>query len=466
VKAAGALAAAILAAALPPAAWGAELAGAFKGRSVILVSIDTLRADRLGAYGYARPTSPALDAFASTAQLFERAYSHSPRTAESHMSLMTGVLPTAHGVMNWRRQTQTAPSRPEGLTTLAEIYRKAGYRTVAYTSGGNVEGVLGFEHGFDAYLDVGADSLSVARLALADLARSRRPFFLFVHTYAVHDPYLPRPEFARMFADPSYSGNVITDAERFEHIVLASRSPQRDPRFERYDVYWSRVNFRSPEDARQLSDLYDAGIRQMDEDLGALLEACDRLPGGQAVLAIVSDHGEEFGEHRGFIHNSLYEEVLHVPLLLRLPGRRAARHKATVSLSDTMPTLLELSGLPLPKPLQAASLLPLIEGTETRDRAIVGDWNETDRSALRLGDLKLIRSGAKELLFDVAADPGERTDLLPLAADRAYPLRLALERTQEASTALRAQFGPAPPATIDPETRRQLQALGYIGGAP
>ena len=115
------------------------------------------------------------------------------------MSLFTGVLPAAHGVLNW---DEGGASRPEGLPTLASILERAGYRTAAYTGGGNVAAGLGFDHGFDTYADTSGTSLALASLALEDLSRARRPFFLFLHTYAVHDPYLPPPEHAQLFVDP------------------------------------------------------------------------------------------------------------------------------------------------------------------------------------------------------------------------------------------------------------------------
>jgi arylsulfatase A-like enzyme len=448
--------------ALPPAAWSADLAGTFKGKSVVLVSIDTLRADRLGAYGYARPTSPALDALAAQSQVFLNCYSHSPKTAESHMSLMTGVLPPAHGVMNWTREGRMSVSRAQGLTSLAESFQKAGYRTLAYTSGGNVAGVLGFSYGFDSYSDAGRSSLQLAPLVLEDLLRSPQPFFLFVHTYAVHDPYMPRPEFARMFTDPAYAGRMVWDPEVIEKQAKAEGRGRQNHWFDLHDAYWSRVT-KSAEDLRQLSDLYDAGIRQMDQDLKRLLDVYERAAAKGAVLMLVSDHGEEFAEHGQFTHSSLYQEVLHVPLVLRLPGVAASRAQTVVPLSDAMPTLLELAGLPVPEHVQARSLLPILAGRDTRDRPVASDWIQRGARALRIGPLKLIRDPDAERLFDLDADPGEKSNLLPEAKNRSYPLKLALDRIGEACVAVKARFGAGKPTSVDPETRKQLEALGYVG---
>lgn len=431
--------------------------GAFKGRSVVLVSIDTLRADRLGAYGYPRPTSPAIDALARESLLFERCYSHSPKTAESHMSLFTGVLPTVHGVVNWTQDGIARGSRPEGLATLASLLRESGYRTQAYTAGGNVAGALGFEHGFDSYVEAHDTSLELARLALQELARQRRPFFLFAHTYAVHDPYLPPRDTARLFVDPAYAGRIVSDRDRLREAAGA------DPDWhDLHRAYWARVDARDPRDVRQLSDLYDAGIREMDTQLGPLLEDFRRLLGDSGILVFLSDHGEEFAEHHGFTHNTLFQEVLHVPLLLRLPGVAARRAPAIVSLSDVMPTLLDLLGLRTPDYVQARSLVPVIAGAERRDRPVVSEQRVADQAAIRLGDLKYIRAG-REMLFDLAADPGETQNLLPSAKQRVYPVSLALDRYGEVSQALKTRFGAGRAPKLDAETRRQLQALGYLG---
>jgi arylsulfatase A-like enzyme len=436
-----------------------SLKAALRGRSIVMVSIDTLRADRLGAYGYPRGTSPAIDALAGESVVFERCYSHSPKTAESHMSLMTGVWPSAHGVVNWSADPRLVSTRPQGLTTLAAVLRAAGYRTAAYTEGGNVSGALGFEHGFHSYSESGDSSLSLARLALESLATEseRRPLFLFVHSYAVHDPYLPAPEFARLFVDPGYSGRIVADRD-----ALRATQPV-DDWWSLHRAYWRRVDARDARDVRHVSDLYDAAIRDMDLELGRLLEAFDKHLGSNSILVLLSDHGEEFQEHARFLHDSLYQEVLHVPLLLRLPGRPARRLADLVQLSDVMPTLLDLVGLEAPGHVQGTSLLGLLDGSRRRPRALFSEWLSRGQAALRIGDLKYLRGSAAEELFDLAQDPSERRNLLPEAQQRAYSLRLTLAHVAEASLALRSRFGNARPPRLDAETRGQLQALGYVG---
>jgi arylsulfatase A-like enzyme len=427
--------------------------GALKGRSVVLVSIDTLRADHLGAYGYARPTSPNLDALARESLLFERCYSHSPKTASSHMSLFTGVLPAAHGVLNW---DEGGTRRPEALPTLASLLKRAGYRTAAYTSGGNVSAGLGFDDGFDSYVDAsGMTSLALAQLALEDLARERRPFFLFVHTYAVHDPYLPPPEHARLFVDAGYAGRIVASQEA---LGVGSDWQQL------HRAYWARVDAADPADRRHVVDLYDAGIHAMDADLGRLLERFRALFGDEALLVVVSDHGEEFQEHGRWTHSSLYDEVLRVPFLVRFPtAAHAGRVTATARLSDVMPTLLDWLGQKAPGHVQGTSLLPVLAGSDRRPRPHLAEWSSMGMTAVRTSEVKYLSAKKGEELYDLAQDPGETRNLLPAAADRAYALRLAGERIFEASFALKERLGRGDAPRLDPQTRKQLEALGYVG---
>jgi len=169
--------------------------------NLVLVSIDTLRADHLTAYGYERSTSPEISRLARQGILFERAFSQSPKTATSHMSLFTGLYPPAHRVANWGERRVRRLS--DDVPTLATLLVRAGYRTEAYTNGGNVSARLGFGQGFDSYQeDRGAESVfDSAQRALDRFVQeadggARAPFFLFLHTFQVHDPYVPPAEFA------------------------------------------------------------------------------------------------------------------------------------------------------------------------------------------------------------------------------------------------------------------------------
>jgi arylsulfatase A-like enzyme len=433
----------------------------------VLVSIDTLRADRLGVYGHDRATSPRIDRLAAEGVFFESAYSHAPKTAPSHMSLMTGVHPDVHGVVNFvgRVNERLSPRLP----TLAEILRSAGYRNAAVTGGGNVDGELGFDRGFEAYEQSGGDAATIFGRALERLDAlaapradgTRAPFFLFVHTYQVHDPYLPPPAYRALFTDPGYAGRIVGDADRL--VALAGSDW---PAWHR--AFWAGVDARSPADLRHLRDLYDACIRFTDDELGRLLDRIDALGlADETLVVVLSDHGEEFLEHGRFGHDALFDELLRVPLVVRVPdaerrGLRRGRVSEVVRLVDVLPTLLDLVGLPTPDHLEGRTLLPLLQGDGDAPRFVFAQNRETGSDALVAGGWKLVAERWNELLFDLARDPGERR---PLAGGDAVreSLRATLEELHARSLRWQVLAPPDRAGPLDAATRERLEALGYLG---
>ena len=306
--------------------------GAAGPRGFLLISIDTLRADRVGAYGYHRPTTPFLDRLAERGTLFEQAIVQYPGTLQSHMSIFTGLYPGEHGV--FPPALKLSPQIP----TLPELFHAAGFRTGGRSEGGFVKGYYGFSRGFDEWSDpehVAATdlerTLAAGRAFLARL-KPDESFFLFLHTYAVHDPYTPPDRYRRMFG-------------------AAAAPPDAFPPD---GVQFARVNERGPLPSPQvvawLSSLYDASIRYTDDRLAeffAELEKSGLL--AQTVVVITADHGEEFLEHGHLSHVEPFHETLHVPLLVLLPGQKTAqRVHGMVESIDIAPTLLELAGLPAP----------------------------------------------------------------------------------------------------------------------
>ncbi len=205
------------------------------------------------------------------------------------------------------------------IPTLAEFLHAAGYRTHAHTGGGNMQGDIGFARGFATYSSPGdGDGAGIFRASakrLNHLAGSDQPFFLFVHTYQTHSPYLPPKRYQDTFVDPAYAGRI--SADRRELVGAKANGFENIHR-----EFWNRVDRESEADRRELFDLYDACIRSVDDEVGALLDRIDALGLGENTLvALVSDHGEEFGEHDGFEHNALWKELLHVPLIIRVPAQ-------------------------------------------------------------------------------------------------------------------------------------------------
>ncbi len=438
--------------------------------NLVLISIDTLRADHLTAYGYERATSPEISRLANEGVLFEQAFSQSPKTATSHMSLFTGVYPPAHRVANWGERRNRRLS--DDVPTLATLLAQSGYRTEAYTNGGNVSARLGFDQGFDVYQEHrGADpAFEGASRALDRFVRDDRgvpaPFFLFIHTFEVHDPYVPPAEFADQFVDPSYSGDIVGSQAELERLAGGGNYWARNAEF------WSRVDRDDPADIQHLKDLYDAEILFTDSQFAAFNENLRSLGlEDETIVVVLSDHGEEFLEHGGFLHNALFQEILHVPLIFRFPpslglasGRRIPN---VVRLVDVVPTLLEVLGLPVPDHLQGESLLPLVEGDEAFARPVFSQWLAGGRIvALRDGDWKYIRIKRQEQLFDLSTDPQESLDRLSARQEVLARLQERVDEIIGESYAFAETQTKARPPELEQETREQLESLGYLGENP
>ncbi len=438
-------------------------------RGVLLISIDTLRADHLGLYGYQRDTSPRLDSRAGEWVRFSQALSHTPKTAPSHMTMLTGLMPGAHGVENWKEGRGRSLS--PGIPTLAERLSESGFATAALTEGGNVAAALGFDRGFGLHhegRDALHEHLEAAAAWFAEHRGARR--FLFLHTYAVHDPYLPSPSAAQLFTDPAYTGGIVSD-----RAVLEERAGDADW-LSLQQEFWKTVDGRDPSDVRHLRDLYDAGIRTTDDAIGRFLDRLERAGDLDDLLVVVtSDHGEAFGEHGLFLHETLFSENVRVPLLIRLPGGYGGGRvqDQPVGHVDLVPTLLdalEVDEAPM-RPM-GLSFWPALADPETEvaPRRVVGDYAPGDgtsvnQQAVREGPWRLVSLPVKgrTLLFDWSADPGEQSDLSehrPKVVERMRG-RLALE--QSLIRARRAEEERGRPVLLDDATRLQLDALGYGG---
>ena len=448
--------------------------GAAPARNLLFISIDTLRADALGSYGNERGASPELDAFARRSVLFERAWSHSPKTAPSHMTMLTGLPPRAHGVGNLN--TSGASTLGEEAHTLAEILRGRGFRTGAVTSGGNVKAALGFDRGFELYVDRGRPldkNLPLAERWLGEVGEDER-WFLFFHTYEVHDPYFPKAADLEQFADPNYAGRILGDRVRLTQRIAAGDdlAPNASGHDHLVKNFWRRADLEDPADLQHLHDLYLAGLLGADRQLGAFLRRLEQR--GQlenTLVVITSDHGEEFGEHGRPLHDQLWREVLHVPLLVRLPDERAAgtRIEADVRHMDLLPSLLELLDVPHPSgDLPGASWVPWIDAPETAEpRPAFAEHRSLRERPL---DLWALRSEGwllhqdregEQSLHELQGDPSE----LDPQSDEAQRARLEAERLHELGrlAELAARYATGEGVEVDAETRAELEALGYFG---
>ena len=419
--------------------------------NIIIISIDTLRADHTGVYGYDRPTTPFLDRFAKECAVFENCQAQSSWTPPSVGSLFTSLYPTQHGSLGKDRIPLAEENR-----TLAELLGEAGYFTAAFSASPFIHPDFGFGQGFMLFgFDPSENAAALNRMVLEWLKdRPPSPFFLYVMFFDPHFPYAPPAPFDRKFQTgpdgrPLWEERRVT---RIKSLLELGASVGR----ETYEF---------------LKSQYDAEIAFTDSQLELLIEELKaRGLLENSILVITSDHGEEFLEHGGFGHgHTLYQELIRVPLIIRLPGppREGTRIKTVVRQIDVLPTVLEEAGIALPEKIEGLSLLPLIHepgaGQDRPAYSVTGHMfrEETLLKSLRRGRYQLIVSEKPDRieLYDLEHDP-EQLDNLALKKPELLSFML------DELVALEKEMHPSPvsgagPATPD-RARELLRRLGYL----
>ncbi|QDU85167.1 Arylsulfatase [Planctomycetes bacterium Pla163] len=444
-------------------------------RNLLLISIDTLRTDALGAYGGTRKATPNLDLFAGQAVVFESAWTHTPKTAPAHMSMFTSLPPRVHGVGNLN--TLGAQRLSASIHTLPEILEDAGFRTAGFTGGGNAKGSLGFDRGFQTFDDMGESldhKLVKVEPWLKQAEASGQPWFCFLHTYQVHDPYLPPGDYIERFVKPGYDGKILSSRAAIRSAIDSGDDLAPDLKGNEKITwnYWFRVDESSEQDMAHLHDLYTAGVAHMDALLGAFLKRL--IAAGVAddtIIVITSDHGEEFGEHGQVRHDQLYVELAHVPMLVMFPGRAHAgmRIEAPIRHIDLLPSLLELLAVEDSGELRLGrSWVDWIEAgasTETEIRSVLGEHRSgrdrpLDIFTLREGPLTLYDQRGEIALYDRRQDPGEVVpQKRPVVTER---LESLLRSQQAQLDVLSTSVGSGTAIEMSDEMRRELEALGYL----
>ncbi len=421
-----------------------DLAASDPRANVILISMDTLRPDHLGCYGYAKDTSPALDALCEDAVVFEETIAQAPSTLHSHASMFTSLLPHHH-LATWSGKTRL----PGEAITLAEVLQAAGYRTAAFSGGGQMDRVFGLDQGFDLYEQPSSEHFAgTVRAGLTWLEDGDgRPFFLFLHSYEVHHPYTPRQDYLELF-DEGYAGPLPSEIS-----IELLRQINRD-----------EIEFDADRDLRHVVSAYDAEVRSADDGLAILTQHLkDKGLYDNTLIIFTSDHGEEFGEHGivGWHSHTLFDELLRVPLVVKFPdsnhaGQRVAAQARSI---DIPPTVVSTVGLPVPAVFSGVDLSTRL-GEEQHDELIA--ISRLDRPPKRLGSTSVRLRNWKlidEDLFDLVDDPGEQWygsatgDGMEMAERLKSALREALDSRQ-----------PLVPEVVAPldSTLEELRALGYI----
>ena len=445
---------------------------------MLLISVDMLRADHLGSYGYGRETSPHLDRLAKEGVLFEDCISSAPWTLPTHAALFTGLPDSVHGC------TDSDRALAPGFTTLAERFKQGGYATTGFFSGPYLHPAFGLGQGFDSYVNCTSYARAIDGQPAEDWAMDTEvmhsshrdvtsptvteevlgwlagrgdggngqaePFFMFVHLWDVHFDFLPPAPYDELFAG-EYGGSVSGEDFFFDPAIHADMPAA---------------------DREHLLDLYDGEIRWTDHHIGLILAALEeRGLLENTVVALTADHGTEFFEHGGKAHRmTLFEEVLRVPLVLRYPAAIPAgtRVRSLARTVDIAPTLLELADLAPLAPAGGRSLLPAMQGGGDPGVAAVSELFSVGRAmrSVRTERWKFIDDMGRGTFawYDLAADPRELhpsqdlTQGLGQEARDGYLEAMAeLERLYAARPAAPAQA--QVPAAVD----AHLRALGYVG---
>jgi arylsulfatase A-like enzyme len=435
-------------------------------KNVILIVIDTARVDRFGCYGNSSGITPNIDKFAEDAVLFENAFSQAPWTLPSFASLFTSQYPISHGAGGRLGAFKTLH---EDAVTIAEVFHRAGAVTIAIINVLFISEKFGVTQGFNFVDAVTLPSSNVnmrkagptteAALRWIDQHKDS-PFFLLVHYFDPHLAYDPPKEFRKRFADPQDRNTTDLIFGTIKDMI----------QFRRDEISLDRDNI------ARLEKLYNAEIAYVDSEIGKLLEGVSKLGLYKStVIVITSDHGEEFLEHGGFEHgHTLYDELLHVPLIIRNPDIITEKVKSdstdsfgkistTVRLIDIAPTLCQLAGIPTASSFTGQSLLPIIEVSQRADLPVLSQDNMWGPSgtALRKGDFKLILQPfpARVRLFNIRTDPGEQEDIGDERPETRDAMIADLNQILEVlSQPHREGTSPA----LSQEELERLRSLGYL----
>ena len=425
------------------------------GPNIILITIDTLRADHLSCYGYPRQTSPFIDSIARHSVVFTGAYSTSSWTAPSMASIFTGLYPRSHGVQHGvAHGPKAAVTNQEMLVkdfpTITTVLKAAGYMTFGVSSNGHISAGTGFGRGFDYFethwfMKSPAPNHSVKKW-LKQIRQAHRYFF-WIHYFDPHNPYAPRMPWFKNYMAQSGSYSQWT------------RKVMANPK-----EYIKEIR-ENPEALQTLVDRYDSEINYCDFHIKELFELLS--PDENTLIIITADHGEAFLEHGQLLHgDTLFEEEIQVPLIIKLPGTGHAKKTIPYPLSNRhiFRTIIDIAGLERGKKIPGKSLMPIISEVPTeisRQICFELDWSGYSK-AIRVEDWKLVVSGRdrkEHFLFDLRSDPGEALNLVEKMPGKAKELEVLLSHWIKTNPEFKA---PKIRVALDKEHENKLRTLGYL----
>jgi arylsulfatase A-like enzyme len=424
--------------------------------NVIIILLDTLRADHVGFYGYQRNASPHIDIFAEKSTVFLEHYSHSSRTGPSVATLFTGLYPQSHGVVNPLSHWDAKGTLAASQTTLAEILKSNGYVTAGFNGNPNVVSRFGFNQGFDIYKTFfGKVPMNNLTPLITDEAinfltnqKGKQPFFLYLHYMDTHSPYYTHDTLDADFTDPRYKGPLTGDHWQLDEILSGKYIPTK-------------------KDIQHLIDLYDQELLYFNHHLRKLIEHSEGLGFlDNSIVIFVSDHGEEFFDHGQVLHGyTIYEEQLRVPLIIYIPERLPKMVKGITRHVDVLQTILELLHIQEPKHLQGRSLLPQMNGQKVKKvpvfaQAQLRAVKTVQAQSARFENWKIIQHIIPEKhveLYNLQQDPEELQNCAVNETNRTRKMQNELAIFMKSLPDEQGEV-----VTLTPKEIEVLRSLGYI----
>jgi len=445
--------------------------------NVILIGIDTLRADHLSSYGYYRDTSPNIDKFAENGVLFRNTFSASSKTTPSFMSIFTSLYPTDHGVLTFINPNDKDiiyARINDSVKTMAQILKEQGYTTQALVGSPQLPPEFGFDKGFDNF-EINILTNNRDKLLQWLKGNKDKKYFVFFHDLGAHDPYAAPKPYDTLY-DPEYKGKITTELPNIPIDFPMNGGTIFDKRLQQMAVYkkegrdyfWSNVDKNNPGDIRHLEALYDGEIKYLDEFIGELQKVLlETNVMGNTIIIFTADHGEEFLEHGDVLHRQVYNEILKVPFILTSPSiKEKIEISEYVRTIDIMPTIMDFLNIPSSVPLRGKSLLPIIQDPSKKMNLPIAAMQYKQnippipsyKTIIKDG-YKFIQKESSQELYDLNSDPKELLNLNGKKRDisnaLSNDLQELLDDTQYIYKSVPLNLN------LDEDKKENLRSLGY-----